>query len=66
LETIEFKPVGQQTTNIIKIFGDPQYTVDLSRDDLFVKVIALRTTVKADRAPKVPRSMTGLMLCSLL
>jgi hypothetical protein len=51
LETIEFVPVGRQTTNIIKIFGDPNYTVDLAegKDDLFVKVIELRTTVKADR-----------------
>jgi hypothetical protein len=48
-ETIEFVPVGRQTTNIVKIFDDPKYTVDLSKDDLFVKVIELRTTVKADR-----------------
>jgi hypothetical protein len=49
LETIEFVPVGRQTTKFIKICGDPKYTVDLSKDDLFVKVIELRTTVKADR-----------------
>jgi hypothetical protein len=44
LETIEFVPHGRQETNIIKIFGDPNYTVDLSagKDDLFVKVIELR------------------------
>jgi hypothetical protein len=49
LETVEFIPHGQQTTKIIKIFGDPNYTVDLSKDDFFVKVIELRTTVKVDR-----------------
>jgi hypothetical protein len=51
LETIEFIPVGRQTTNIIKLFGEPNYTIDLSegKDDLFTKVIELRTTVKTDR-----------------
>lgn len=48
LETVEFIPYGQQTTNIIKIFGDENYTVDLTKDDFFVKVIELRTTVKND------------------
>ena len=49
LETVEFVPHGQQTTKIIKIFGDPNYTVDPTRDDLFVKVIELRATVKQAR-----------------
>jgi hypothetical protein len=51
LETIEFIPVGRQTTNLVKLFGDGNYVIDLSKgkDDLFVKVIELRTTVKRDR-----------------
>jgi hypothetical protein len=47
LETIEFIPVGCQTTNIIKLFGNPNYTIDLTKDDLFTKVIELRTTVES-------------------
>jgi hypothetical protein len=50
LETIEFISHGKQTTNISKIFGDPDFTIDLTKkDDFFVKVIELRTTVKRDR-----------------
>lgn len=68
LETIEFIPVGRQTTNIIKLFGDPNYTIDLSegKDDLFTKVIELRTTVKTDRdkTQRLRPNMPGLMPCS--
>jgi hypothetical protein len=62
LETIEFIPVGRQTTAIIKLFGDPNYTIDLSKDDLFTKVIELRTTVQADRNkhPKASPEYTRL------
>lgn len=47
LETIEFVPsLERQPTKFIKIFGDPNYTINLEKDDLFVKVIELRTTIK--------------------
>lgn len=51
LETVEFIPVGRQTTKVIKLFGKDDYTIDLSKgkDDLFTRVIELRATVKADR-----------------
>jgi hypothetical protein len=51
LETIEFVPSEEkQDTNVIKIFGDPNYTVDLKKDDLFVKVIELRGTIQRKMA----------------
>jgi len=31
LETIEFIPIGRQETKVINFFGDPNYTVDLSK-----------------------------------
>jgi hypothetical protein len=47
---IEFIPVGQQKTKVINFFGDENYKIDLSKgDDLFTKVIELRSTVKKDR-----------------
>jgi hypothetical protein len=51
LETIEFIPIGRQTTKVINLFGDPRFKIDLAegKDDLFTKVIELRTTVQSEK-----------------
>lgn len=34
---------------MIKLFGQEEYTIDPTKDDLFTKVIEMRTTVKNNR-----------------
>ena len=41
-------PHGKIQTNIVQLFGDDSYTVDVSQDDFFAKVIDLRDGVKAE------------------
>lgn len=49
LEAIEIVPVGRQyNSRQIKLFGDDRYTIDLARDDLFARVIDLRSEIKAE------------------
>ncbi len=43
------KATGRVKTKPVKIFGQDDYTIDLSRDDFFTKVIDLRTDVKVNR-----------------
>ena len=45
-----YKLVAQGTipTNKIKILGNDEYNVDLSKDDFFIKVIDLRDKIKSD------------------
>jgi DNA polymerase elongation subunit (family B) len=42
--------VEQVPTTPIALFGRAEYTIDLTRDDLFTRVIDLRTEVKAEMA----------------
>ena len=47
LRTITLKPHGVQSgLRPIKFFGDPNYEIDLTRDDLFQRVIDMRAEVK--------------------
>ena len=46
LETMELVPIGRQGTNLLKIFGDADAAIDLSKDDLFIRLIELRTEYK--------------------
>jgi hypothetical protein len=39
----------KRQTSIIKLFGDDNFVIDLSRDDLFIKIIDYRDKVKADK-----------------
>jgi hypothetical protein len=48
LRTITLEPHGAQSgLKPIKFFGDPNYEIDLSRDDLFQRIIDMRGEVKA-------------------
>ena len=49
LETIELVLVDRQDTNIINLFGEEDAAIDLSKNDLFVKIIELRTEFKQRR-----------------
>jgi hypothetical protein len=42
LKTLELYPIGKQQTNVIKLFDDDKYTIDLEDDDFFTKVIEAR------------------------
>jgi hypothetical protein len=47
LQTITLEPHGVQSgLKPIEFFGDPAYTIDLNRDDLFQRVIDTRAQVK--------------------
>lgn len=46
LKTLELYPIEQQPTNVIKLFGDDRYEVDLSKDDLFTSLIDVRIDVQ--------------------
>jgi hypothetical protein len=49
LSTITLVPHGVQSgLKPIKFFGDPNYEIDLTRDDLFQRVIDMRAEVKDD------------------
>ena len=49
LSTITLAPHGVQSElKPIKFFGDPNYEIDLTRDDLFQRVIDMRAEVKND------------------
>ena len=50
LEAFRFTPHGSIAgqTKPILLFGDPNYTIDLRHDDLFTRVIDLRTKVKRE------------------
>jgi len=49
LEAIELVPEGRQEgLRQIKLFGDDRYTIDLDRDDLFTRVIDLRSEVRVE------------------
>ena len=49
LSTITLEPHGVQSgLKPIKFFGDPNYEIDLTRDDLFQRVIDMRAEVKDD------------------
>jgi hypothetical protein len=50
LKTITLEPVGVQ--NGLKphsFFGDPEYTIDLTKNDLFQRLIDMRTVVKREK-----------------
>jgi hypothetical protein len=46
LKTLELFPIGRQKTNVIKLFGDDRYKVDLTEDDLFATLIDARIDFK--------------------
>jgi hypothetical protein len=50
MEAFRFTPHGSiaNQTKAITLFGDPNYTIDLRNDDLFTRVIDLRTKVKRE------------------
>lgn len=48
VNAIELIPHGQLETSPIRLFGDDRYSIDLTQDDLFTRVIDLRTMVKRD------------------
>ena len=46
MKTIELVPHGvQKGLKPIAFFGDPEFTIDLYKDDLFTRVIDMRTTI---------------------
>ena len=47
MDAIELIPHGQAETKRWQLFGEARYSIDLSADDLFTRVIDLRTEVKA-------------------
>lgn len=49
VEAVELVPRGRVPTKPFQLFGNPQYTVDLSRDDLGVRLIDLRREVISQR-----------------
>ena len=52
LRTITLEPDGVQSgLKPIKFFGEPNYEIDLERDDLFQRVIDMRGEVKNDNRP---------------
>jgi hypothetical protein len=52
LQTIMLEPHGVQGgLKPIEFFGDPAYTIDLHRDDLFQRVIDMRAQVKNKNKP---------------
>lgn len=48
IDAIELIPHGQVETSPMLLFGDSRYTIDLTHDDLFTRVIDLRTMVKSE------------------
>lgn len=46
IDAVELIPHGTIDTAPMLLFGDERYTIDLSHDDLFTRVIDLRTMVK--------------------
>jgi len=48
LETITLHPQGRVETRTKALFNDQCYTVDLTKDDLFVRLIDLWSEIKAD------------------
>jgi transcriptional regulator with XRE-family HTH domain len=61
LKTIELVPHGvQKGLKPIAFFGDPEYTIDLYKDDLFKRVIDMRATIsKSD-----PRNLALKLLAN--
>jgi hypothetical protein len=49
LETIELIPHGRIETEPKMLFGKPEYTIDLAKNDLFQRLIDLRDKHKAER-----------------
>ena len=63
LETIELIPHGRVATRPWKLFGNDRYTIDLSTDDLFARLIDLRTEIKhmADSGPEAQKSYLNML-----
>ena len=57
LETLELIPIGRQKTTPFKIFGDDDAAIDLSKDDLFIRLIELRSAYK--RRAKIIENAEG-------
>jgi hypothetical protein len=47
VDAILFHAVGQIDTKPFDLFGRPEYRVNLSKDDLFTRIIDIRTEIKA-------------------
>lgn len=47
VDAIELVPHGRVVTTHWRLFGDERYSIDLATDDLFTRVIELRSEVKA-------------------
>ena len=47
LETIELIPHGRVATRPWRLFGNDRYTIDLATDDLFTRLIDLRSEIQA-------------------
>jgi hypothetical protein len=48
LDAIEVIPMGRVDTRELKLFGRNDALIDLARDDLFVRLIDIRTEIKAE------------------
>ena len=48
VDAIVLYPSGRVPTNTLNLFDRDNYSIDLSKEDFFVRVIDLRTTVKKD------------------
>ena len=65
LKTITLEPVGiQDGLKTHKFFGDPKYTIDLTKDDLFQRLIDMRSDVKRLKEAGWKPKEQGLKLCA--
>src|SRR5271166_4777855 len=64
-KTIMLEPIGvQDGLKVHKFFGDPKYTIDLTKDDLFQRLIDMRSDVKRLKADGWKPKEQGLKLCA--
>jgi hypothetical protein len=64
-ETIALEPVGvQDGLDSHPFFGDPEYTIDLNKDDLFQRLIDMRSVVKKDKKDGWKPKEQGIKLTS--
>ena len=48
LDAYKLVPIGQIKTNVIHLFGNPDFPIDLATTDFFTRVIDLRDNVKSE------------------
>jgi hypothetical protein len=65
LKTIKLKPIGVQSgLKTLNFFGDPDYPIDLTKEDFFQRVIEMRSTIK--RKMKLPEFKDHLLKFSAM